>query len=189
MSNTVLDRYTIGAGKFLPVDHTGPASYTSGGETLGTTNNMTGISLLGLGSIDFVDAEVFSLSGNYQVFEQATGLGSRKTFLLRWFYAPAQHGVIAAVVALGTSPTNGTYTITAGSGAAQIQVVVASGALSSVKILNPGNNYLSVPTFTPPAGLGSGATITASIGYVSDVEVAAGTNLSGETARLAFIGR
>ena len=54
MSDTVLDRFTIGAGKILPVDHTGPASYTTGGETLGNINNMTGISVVGLGSLDMV---------------------------------------------------------------------------------------------------------------------------------------
>lgn len=88
MSDKALDSFPIGAGKIIPVDHTGPASYTTGGETLGTINNMTGIALQGLGSIDMVlGSGSLALSGNYWVMVQSTGKGSRKTFKLLWFTA------------------------------------------------------------------------------------------------------
>ena len=88
MSDTVLDRFTIGAGKILPVDHTGPKSYPTGGETLGTTNNFTGISVVGLGSLDMIlGSGSLSVSGNYWVVVQPVGTGIRKTFKLVWFTA------------------------------------------------------------------------------------------------------
>lgn len=88
MSDTVLDQFTIGNGKIKPVDHTGPVTYVAGGETLGTINNMTGISVVGLGSLDMVlGSGSLSESGNYWVLVRATGSGSRKTFLLQWFLA------------------------------------------------------------------------------------------------------
>jgi len=90
MSDTILDRFTIGAGKILPVDHTGPASYTTGGETLGNINNMTGISVAGLGSLDMIlGSGSLSVSGSYWVIVQPVGTGSRKTFKLLWFTAAA----------------------------------------------------------------------------------------------------
>lgn len=90
MSDTILNRYTIGAGKILPVDHSGPKSYPTGGETLGTVNNMTGISVAGLGSIDIIEGSgSLSVSGNYWVMVQPTGSGNRKTFKLLWFTAAA----------------------------------------------------------------------------------------------------
>ena len=90
MSDTILDRFTIGAGKILPVDHTGPASYTTGGETLGNINNMTGISVAGLGSLDMIlGSGTLSVSGNYWVIVKPVGTGPRKTFTLLWFTAAA----------------------------------------------------------------------------------------------------
>lgn len=87
MANTILNVFTIGQGKEITVDHTGPASYTTGGETFGNINNQTGISTLGLGSLDFVDPIGASNSGNYFVYALPTGTGSRKTFKLIWVTA------------------------------------------------------------------------------------------------------
>lgn len=90
MGDTRLDSFPIGAGKLLSVDHTGPVSYSTGGETLGVINNQTGIALLGLGSIDMVlGSGSLSISGNYWVIVQPVGKGSRKTFKLLWFTATA----------------------------------------------------------------------------------------------------
>jgi hypothetical protein len=112
---------------------------------------------------------------------------------LRWSYTGAGVGAgntgvnAAEVVVSGTGIVNGTYAITATSGSGQIQVVVAGGALASVKIINPGS-YTSAPTFTPPAGLGNTATITALVGSLAGLEVAPTTNLSGYTVRLLVVG-
>jgi hypothetical protein len=92
MADKALDSFPIGAGKLVPVDHTGPASYTTGGETLGTINNMTGMALnaAGLSTIDAVEGSgSLSVSGSYWVMTQPTGSGSRKTFKLLWFTATA----------------------------------------------------------------------------------------------------
>ena len=110
MGDTVLDRYTIGAGKIIPVDHTGPASYAGPtvGETLGTINNMTGISVVGLGSLDMVlGSGTFSESGNYQVFVQATGIGVRKTFTLFWFAVTYATGVLTLTQVSSTTNLSG----------------------------------------------------------------------------------
>lgn len=90
MADTILDRFTIGQGKILPVDHTGPASYTTGGETVGTLNNLTGIAILGLDSIDTIlGSGSLSVSGNFWVVVQPTGTGVRKTYKILWFTATA----------------------------------------------------------------------------------------------------
>ena len=105
MADTVLDRYTIGAGKILPVDHTGPVTYVAGGETLGNINNMTGISVVGLGSLDMVlGSGSLSVSGNYWVMVKPSGTGVRKTFILQWFLASA--GVPTLTEAGGSSHIN-----------------------------------------------------------------------------------
>jgi len=84
--DTVLERYPVGGGKLVPVDHSGPASYPAGGETLGAVNSITGLAVVGLGGIDAVlGGGSFTESGNYWVSTQQTGTGSRKTWKLVWF--------------------------------------------------------------------------------------------------------
>lgn len=75
--------------------------------------------------------------------------------------------VVAVQVKLGTSPTDGTYTLTAsgcsGSGF-QGSVIVSGGAVSGQpSIISPGSGYTCRPTITPPAGLGTGAVATTSV--------------------------
>lgn len=89
MADTQIENFPVGAGKLIPVDHTGPASYTTGGETLGANNSQTGIALLGLSTIDAVLVVGVSISGNYAVVAQPTGSGSRKQFKLLWVTATA----------------------------------------------------------------------------------------------------
>jgi len=89
MADTRLDLFTIGAGKAIPVDHTGPSSYTTGGETLGASNAQTGITLQGLATIDAVLVVGLAVSGSYWCIAQPTGSGTRKTFKLVWLTATA----------------------------------------------------------------------------------------------------
>ena len=122
MSDTKLDSFTIGQGKIIPVDHTGPASYTTGGETIGTQSNLTGIAILGLDSVDqILGSGSLSLSGNYAVQAQQTGTGIRKQTKLKWNYAPANSstsnpanfaapGVALSLGTLSAAGTNTTYT-------------------------------------------------------------------------------
>lgn len=192
MGDTKLPAYPARLGdKILQaVDHTGPVSYVTGGELIGTQNNATGIAVVGLAGIDLIiGSACYSVSGNYQVYPRPSGTGIRKQWYLVWENSDVtdNSGVTGATVVLGSAPVNGTYTISATSGVGQIQVVVAGGVLASVNVLNPGS-YNTPPTFTPPAGLGGGATITALVGTLGGFQVAAGTNLSGETVRLGYIG-
>lgn len=195
MGDTILDRFTIGAGKLLPVDHTGPASYTTGGETLGSINNQTGISLLGLGSIDMViGSGNISSSGNYQVFAQQTGSGSRKTFNLLWFGSPGSSGsgVSSVTITAGGTYTGATPTVTfsaptSGTTATGIAILNGAGtAVIGVLITNAGSGYAAAPTVTFSAG---GATGTAVLATAGTGQVAPATNLSGETVRIAYVGR
>ena len=103
MGDTILNSYPIGGGKIIPVDHTGPASYPTGGETLGTTNNMTGISVVGLGSLDMVlGSGSMTESGTYWVYVLQSGTGSRKTFQLLWFMPVAGSGTFTGTPAVLT---------------------------------------------------------------------------------------
>ena len=100
MSDKSLATFTIGQGKALPVDHGGPKSYTTGGETFGSSNAQTGVSVLGLGSLTNVIGGPAN-SGNYFVYAIPSGTGERKTFKLVWVTAssgiPTGTQVTAAV--------------------------------------------------------------------------------------------
>ena len=102
MADTKLALFTIGQGKAIPVDHAGPASYTTGGETLGQINNQTGITLQGLAVLDAVLVVGLAVSGSYWVMAQPVGTGERKTFKLLWFTATAGVPTLTQV----TSTTN-----------------------------------------------------------------------------------
>ena len=88
MSDKALATFTVGQGRLIPVDHAGPKSYATHGETLGQTNNMTGITALGLAILDDVlGSGSPSVSGNYAVIVQPVGKGEQKTFKLIWVTA------------------------------------------------------------------------------------------------------
>ena len=92
MADTKLPDYParLGDKQLIVVDHAGPASYTTGGETLGNLNAQTGIALQGLSAIDeVVGSGTLSVSGNYWVVAQPTGTGPRQTWKLVWFTATA----------------------------------------------------------------------------------------------------
>ena len=89
MSEKALSIFTIGQGKAIPTDHTGPKSYTTGGEVVGSVNNQTGITILGLATLDIVIAIDTTISGNYGVIVQPVGKGEQKTFKLIWVTATA----------------------------------------------------------------------------------------------------
>lgn len=193
MADTKLADYParLGDKQLVVVDHTGPASYVQGGETVGQINNQTGISIQGLSSIDIIiGSGASSLSGLYLVSAAPTGLGSRKTWTLKWLYSgSAGQGVDGVVIATaGTGQTNGTFTATANTGTATISYTIAGGLLTAARVLNPGGPYTAAPTFTIAQG-GTPGTVTAFVGQINGTEVAPGINLSGETVRLGYIGR
>lgn len=97
MADTRLGLYTAGQGRVVPVDHVGPSSYTTGGETYGNQNSQTGISVLGLAELDAVIGGP-SKSGNYFVYAYPS---NQKQFKLVWVTAtsgiPSATQVNAAV--------------------------------------------------------------------------------------------
>ena len=180
-------------------DHTGPLSYVTGGETIaasagGALQNSTTSIITGLSSLNFIIAEQFTASGNYEVssISPTTGGGIKQTTKLKWFYAPAQ-GVNSILIATaGSGQTNGTYTITDSgtnfSGlAARVQIVIAGGAVTKAAILFPGTGYTGAATFTVSAG-GSAGTLSSTYGAASGIEAASGANLSTESVRLFAVG-
>jgi hypothetical protein len=201
MSDTILDRFTIGQGKILPVDHTGPASYTTGGETVGTLNNLTGIALLGLDSIDTIQgAGSLSMSGNYTVLVQPIGTGVRKQFKIKWLNS----GGTATLSPVGSTTITaaGTYTGTTpsvtfsaapagGVTATGVAILNAAGtALVGILVTNPGLYTVgSPPTITIGAGGGTATAALATAASTAGTEVGSGTNLSAETVRLAYVGK
>lgn len=97
MADTRLGLYTAGQGRVVPVDHVGPTSYSTGGETYGSQNTQTGISVLGLAELDAVIGGP-SKSGNYFVYAYPS---NQKQFKLVWVTAtsgiPTTTQVTAAV--------------------------------------------------------------------------------------------
>jgi hypothetical protein len=192
MSDTKIDSFPFGAGKYLPVDHTGPASYAVTGDVIGAINNMTGITVLGLSTIDNVEGSgSFSVSGAFQVFTQPTGRGSRKTWLLLW---NSTGGVVSVTQnAAGTGMTPGTYPLVfagggGGTGAAGTVTVLTATTIATPVITSAGRGYTTTPTASFTAVTGTPATLTVT-NIVPAGPVPALTNLSAEVVRLAYIGR
>ncbi len=197
MADTKLPDYParLGGKQSTIVDHTGPASYVSGGETLGVLNNQTGVTSGGLGSMDFVDIMDLTLSGNYSLGTQATGKGSRKTAKLVWFFSGVNgQGVTATQNVAGSGMTVGnvgTISFTGGT-----STVVASGTFTvltattgTITITNPGV-YTVAPTSATVTGTGgTPPTMNTPTLVPIATQVNAGANLSGEVARLRYQGR
>lgn len=71
------------------IDHSGKASYVTGGDTLTASR-------YGLRSIDYVGGGL-SNSGTYEVRGKATGAGAHTTYKLVWFVVATGAEVAAAV--------------------------------------------------------------------------------------------
>lgn len=85
----------LGDKQMVVANITGPASYASTGQPIGVVNNQTGIALLGMGSIDFVNTSM-SVSGTYNIIAQPSGIGSRKVWNLFWIVTATGVPVAAA---------------------------------------------------------------------------------------------
>jgi hypothetical protein len=128
-------------------DHTGPASYTLGGETIGTPNQFGGSNKFGTRSIDLVVAEALSHSGNYSVEVQSPigSGGSAQTRVLRWSnYPPPQAGVplslgpLSAAATLSAMTTNGVVTVTGANSLVAGQFVLLTNGASNKGIFMNG---------------------------------------------------
>lgn len=184
MGYTSVKGYTDVIGKHgLPCgDLTGPVSYPLGGVAVTAQS-------LGTRTVDFLVGGLTN-SGSYNVVPQFVGTGLRQSAFLRWFASGAVGVGITTltITGAGTGQTNGITTLAANTGTATIQVTIAGGLITAVKVLNAGGPYLSAPTFTVAQG-GTPGTITTTLGVAGVVtEVAAGVNLSAETIRVAGVG-
>lgn len=142
MADTKLDSFPIGAGKIIPVDHTGPVSYTAGGETIGTQNNLTGIAILGLDSVDqILGSGSISLSGNYFVRTQQTGTGIRKQTKLAWFNLGATDTSSGVPLSLGTLSAAGTQSTYTSGGLLTIATTTPPALNSFVVLSNGATSY------------------------------------------------
>lgn len=189
MALNKIDSFPFGQGKYMPVDYAGPASYLITGDPIGVNNNQTGIAALGLSTIDNIEAAGFSISGAYQVFAQPTGKGSRKVWAMLW---NGLGGVVSVTATAGTGMTPGTYPLVftggGGTGAAGTITVLTATTVSAPVITSSGRGYTTAPTVTAPATGGTPPTFgTPVLNAVGPV--AAATDLSAETVRIAIIGR
>ena len=125
MSESVLKGYADVFGKHACAisDHTGPASYPAGGETLVLP------SPLGLRSIDFVATEEYTVSGNYRVIPQSLvgGGASNAKAKLKWFSSP--NTVPGVPLSLGPATAASTVSaVTAGVGSITVANTFKAGA-------------------------------------------------------------
>ena len=71
----------------ITVTHTGPTSYPTGGETIGTANNQTGLTVAGLGTIDNILITDCAQSGNYGALVVPLGSGEQRQWKIVWVTA------------------------------------------------------------------------------------------------------
>lgn len=114
----------------------------------------------------------------------------RPTWAFQWSYSGGggSIGVGSLAFTAGSGQTNGTYNITANSGTAVAQIVIAGGAITSATLISPGSYTIggAAPTFTVAEG-GTPGTVTATLATPGQ-EVPTGANLSGEQVQFFVIG-
>lgn len=189
MGNTAVKGYTDVWGKHGAAiyDHTGPASYVIGGETLRPN-------FFGLRSIDWFEAMRSSNGALSAISISPPGGGGNATsVVMKWQYAGT--GSVASVSqnAAGVGMTPGVTVpivfsapAAGGTQATGTLTVLTATTFSSV-ITNPGSGYASAPTATVTGTGGTPVTLTSNLS-VSGAEPAAGTNLSGQSIRVIAIG-
>jgi hypothetical protein len=145
MSDTAVSGYPDIFGKHgvWVGDHTGPASYVTGGETIGAPNAFGGANRYGLRSVDLVVAEQFSHSGNYavEVLSPVGSGGSANSRVLRWSYnppgaigVPLTLGALSAAATLSAMTANGVVTVTGANTLKAGQFVLLTNGATAVGI-------------------------------------------------------
>jgi hypothetical protein len=138
MANTAVSGYPDIFGKHAAWvgDHTGPASYSTGGETIGVANAPGSF---GLRSIDFVGVEGISYSGNYfaEVVSPIGSGGSAQTRKLRWFNnPPAMSSPLATPLTLGTLSGAATQSVYTANGVCTVSTATPPPLNSFVLLTN-----------------------------------------------------
>ena len=136
MGNQAVPGYTDIFGKHgaWVGDHTGPASYVTGGETLQATS-------FGLRSIDFSIAEDLSHSGNYavEILSPVGSGGSVATRTLRWFTANAGSGYEPLI--LGPASAAATQSVFTANGVATVSTTTPPPLNSLVLLTNGATSF------------------------------------------------
>lgn len=175
-----------GRSKLCPVDHQGPASYTTGGEIFPQQSSLGGPNSLGLSGVIWSSGGITE-DGLYYVVPVFGGGGKvGGTIKLKWYNVAASTGgtftgtpaTLTGTVAAPTITTetnSGTATPVYTNGGALTQL---SGVTGITGVQAPA---LTMNSYTPAGTItgGSGGGLT---------EVAASTNLSGSVIRLLVIG-
>lgn len=169
-------------------DHTGPASYVAGGETLTAQ-------YFGLRSLDMANAMRSTNLAYSAVSISPTGNAGAISQNIKLLWQFASTGSVASVSqnAAGSGMTVGTtvpivFSAPAAGGvqATGTLTVLTATTFSSV-ITNPGSGYTSAPTATVSGTGGTPPTLTSNLS-TSGAQVAAGANLSGVSVRMIAIG-
>jgi hypothetical protein len=142
MPDTAVSGYTdiIGKHGLWVGDHTGPASYVAGGESITAQSK-------GLRSLDYLDVEALSHSGNYslQVQSPVGSGGSVQAQTLRWYVAnagsgfePLILGTASAAATLSAMTANGVVTVTGANTLTAGQFVLLTNGATAVGIFMNG---------------------------------------------------
>lgn len=173
-----------GRTKMVPVDHQGPKSYTTGGETFPQQPSLGGGNSLGLSGLVWCSGG-FTEDGLYMVVPVFGGGGSvRGTIKLKWFAASSAGGTFVGTPATLTGTVAAPTITTATNAGITTPVYTNGGALTQIAgaagITGVQAPALTMNSYTP-AG-----TITGSGGGWA--EVSNGTNLSASVIRLLTLG-
>lgn len=174
-----------GRSKLVYVDHAGPKSYTTGGESWPQQSSLGGPNAVGLNDVAWCNGG-YTEDGLYLVVPVFGGQASLKgTIKLKWFAITGASGGTFTGTPATLTGTNSAPTITTSSGGVTTALGVAAGALSEVTGAT-GITGVQAPVLTMNAYTPAG-TITGVTGG-SLAEVAASTDLSGSYLRLAVLG-
>jgi hypothetical protein len=189
MGNTAVKGYTDVWGKHGAAiyDHTGPASYVTGGEKLTPQS-------FNLRSIDWAESMRSSNGALSAIAVSPPGGGGNATSItLLWQYSGTTSVASVSQNAAGVGMTPGVTVPIAfsapaagGTQATGTLTVLTATTFSSI-ITNPGSGYASAPTATVAGTGGTPPTLTSNLS-TSGSQPAAGTNLSGVSVRIIAIG-
>ena len=160
-----------GRSKLVYVDHAGPASYTTGGESWPQQSTLGGPNAVGLNDVTWCNGG-YTEDGKYFVLPIFGGTGALKgTIKLKWFSAGSGGTFTGTAV---------TPTISIGAGNPATYPVGTAANTGVTTLVATGAVTVNVNAITPAgtiAGSASGLT-----------EVSAATNLSASYLRLAVLG-
>jgi hypothetical protein len=175
-----------GSSRAVPVDHSGPTSYTTGGEVPFPQSTFGGPNSIGVNGVLWMSGGVTE-DGLYYVVPVFGGGGAVKgNAKLKWFDLAASTGGTFAGTPAVLTGTNSAPTITTGTNATTTTPVYTNGGALTQVAGATGITGVQAPVLTmnsyTPAG-----TITGAAGGGLQ-EVANGTDLSGSFLRILVIG-